>query len=332
MSIPPHRTAGESGHIEDHNAIADVLTGHDDDIADTQLELSAHQTDADPHGDRAYTDQAISDAIGDLPDPPVTSVNGKTGSVDLVADDVGAATPGGVESLIGQLEGDIGNQLDEKLDSSVVGEPNGVAPLDGDGLIPEESIPSLTGSNKVIVSEDVPEDPAEGDIWINLSDQSLDPSPLMPGIYKTEYEGPGTPPYSSLQPAGEWVPIPDMDPIVFTTGATGHTEISIFFNLTNNASDTSTIHLSFGLSGEGVDHESGWYYGAYQSSREASTTVGVDIFSSHTIDLPPQTEVTLSPTWRLSSLPDETSQNSGSGTRRFTVAESRDNHYRVKAW
>lgn len=331
MAIPPHRTAGESGHIEDHNAIADVLTGHDEDIADTQLDLSAHKNGEDPHGDRAYADQAISDAIGELPDPPVSSVNGYTGSVDLVAGDVGAATPDGVQSLVDQLESDVDDKLATKLDSSVVGEEGGVAPLNGDGFISEEYIPSFTGSNRVVVSENMPEDPRDGDIWVNISDQTLDPSPNMPVVYKTRYEGPHSPPYASLQPGAEWVPVYEMDPIMFTTGPTGYTEISVSFNCTNNATNGSTTHISYALSGDGVEIEAGMPHGVYQTSRGFSTQVGMGLFASQGMDLPANTEITLSPCWRLSSLPAEEDQDAGTG-RTFQVGVDTDNSISVKAW
>jgi hypothetical protein len=51
-NLPPDFTAGESGHVEAHEATNVRVNA----IA---TEVNAHEVATDPHGDRAYTDAAI---------------------------------------------------------------------------------------------------------------------------------------------------------------------------------------------------------------------------------------------------------------------------------
>lgn len=125
MTIPPHRAPGDIGHIGDHNDIADVLTGHQADIASNSNSIISHTTGDDPHGDRAYANETFS-PIGHTHDQAVQSVNGQTGEVSLDADDVGAVSAG------------------------VVGLPNGVAALDANGKVPSGQLPAGGGGTAVV--------------------------------------------------------------------------------------------------------------------------------------------------------------------------------------
>jgi hypothetical protein len=112
---------GDSGHVDDHNDISDVLTSHDGSIALTSASLTNHTGGADPHGDRAYADSTKA-AIGHTHTFPVTSVNSKTGVVVLGPADV-SAVPVASEGVA-----------------------NGVATLDSSTLVPVAQIPNLAAT------------------------------------------------------------------------------------------------------------------------------------------------------------------------------------------
>src|SRR5581483_11085788 len=121
MPIPPHRVSGDTGHVDDHNDMADVLTSHDSSISTTSAALTTHTAGSDPHGDRAYADSTKA-SIGHTHTYPVTSVNGHTGVVTLGPADVGS------------------------ISTAAEGAANGVATLDSSTLVPVAQIPNLSAS------------------------------------------------------------------------------------------------------------------------------------------------------------------------------------------
>lgn len=141
MPIPPHRVAGDTGHITDHNDMADVLTSHASSIATTDATLTSHLTTPDPHGDRAYAD-ATKAVIGHTHTYPVASVNGFTGAVVLAASDVGAETPTGAQGKVDTLAATV-IPLTQKAAA------NGVATLDATGKIPSAQLPAGAGVTSV---------------------------------------------------------------------------------------------------------------------------------------------------------------------------------------
>lgn len=141
MPIPPHRVAGDVGHITDHNDMVDVLTGHASSIATTDATVSAHVAGADPHGDRAYADTTKA-AIAHTHSFPVSSVNGYTGVVVLAASDVGAETPTGAQAKVDALGATV-------IPLTQKGAVNGVATLDGTGKIPSAQLPAGAGVTSV---------------------------------------------------------------------------------------------------------------------------------------------------------------------------------------
>lgn len=112
---------GDTGHVDDHNDMSDVITAHDISISTTSAALTNHTGGADPHGDRAYADSTKA-AIGHTHTFPVTSVNGKTGVVTLGSADVSA------------------------IPLSAEGTANGVATLDSSTLVPTAQIPNLSAA------------------------------------------------------------------------------------------------------------------------------------------------------------------------------------------
>lgn len=183
MPIPPHRSAGDTGHIGDHNDMADQLTSNAATINSNTNAISSHTGGTDPHGDRAYADTTKA-SISHTHSFPVTSVNTKTGAVTLIASDVGAVATtlvgaaSGVASLdstthipssqIPGLDGSkittgtisitvlptgttsttvsLGNHTHAYVATSSVGAANGVASLDASVLVPTSQIPSLDAS------------------------------------------------------------------------------------------------------------------------------------------------------------------------------------------
>lgn len=334
MSIPPHRAPGDLGHIEDHNAIVDVLTGNDGDIASVTQGLSEHIAAEDPHGDRAWADGRFAQ-IDHTHDFPVSSVNGGTGDIVLGAADIGAETPTGAQSKVDALGNDLREDIDAKIDESRISAPDGVAPLGTDGFIPNEFIPSLTGSNKITVSEEEPVDPADGDIWINPSEAVAPPLSGAPAVFRTDYEGPRKVPTTRLPESGEFGSFDpeDWPPLVFTTGPTGYTEITMTISLTNNASDNSTTLITYSMVGDQIGFPLGWGQGVYQGPRAANNTIGVKITGFDTWDLPPNTEVTLGPGVRLSTTPSAAAQNNEELSGRiFQVDTAHPCFISVRCW
>lgn len=141
MPIPPQRVAGDVGHITDHNDIADTLTDHAASILTMDTTLGGHVAASDPHGAKAYADTTKA-AIGHTHSYPVASVNGFTGTVVLVAADVGAETPAGAQGKVDTLAGTV-IPLTQKAAI------NGVATLDGTGKIPSAQLPAGSGVTSV---------------------------------------------------------------------------------------------------------------------------------------------------------------------------------------
>jgi hypothetical protein len=121
MPVPPHRVPGDTGHVDDHNDMSDVLTSHDTTISTTSAALTTHTAGSDPHGDRAYADSTKA-TIGHTHSYPVTSVNGHTAAVTLGPADVGAVAV------------------------ASEGVANGVATLDSSTLVPVAQIPNLAAT------------------------------------------------------------------------------------------------------------------------------------------------------------------------------------------
>lgn len=335
MSIPPYRAPGDIGHIDDHNAIVDVLTGNDTDIAEIESDLNEHINAEDPHGDRAYADAAIEDALEEIGAAPVTSVNTQTGEVVLSAGDVGAETPTGAQNKVDELANTLTPLIAAKLDAALVGEENGVAPLDGDGVIPNEYIPSLTGSNRITVSESEPVEPNDGDIWINPGEVATPPLSGAPTAFKTRYTGPRKIHTDDLPEASAIGNFPDdtFDPIVFTTGPIGFTEVYFVISGSNNTTDNSTALYTYSMMGDGVDEPGGFDKGAYQGPRVADVVTGIKSVGIDTFELPPSTEVTLTPQLRLSSVPLPANQNNDTLTGRiFQIDSGQPCFISVKCW
>lgn len=84
MPIPPQRAPGDSGHVGDHNDMANMLTEHEGEITDLNTGLTSHTGGIDPHGDRAYADSLIG---GQVPGTrQVLAGTGLTGGGDLAED------------------------------------------------------------------------------------------------------------------------------------------------------------------------------------------------------------------------------------------------------
>lgn len=141
MAIPPHRAPGDTGHIGDHNDVADVLTANAVLVAATSAGLTAHTGGTDPHGDRNYADSTKA-AIAHTHTYPVTSVNAKTGVVVLVPADIGAESPAGAQTKV-----DTASALLVPLTQK--GANNGVATLDGSGKVPSAQLPAGSGVTSV---------------------------------------------------------------------------------------------------------------------------------------------------------------------------------------
>ncbi len=331
MTIPPHRAAGELGHIEDHNAIVDVLTGNDTDIAAVTQGLADHIAGEDPHGDRAWATGEFA-PINHTHDFPVDSVNGATGDVILDADDVGAATPSSVSSAVADLQAYVeGNfvNIDEK------GATDGVAPLNSSGLIDLEYLPGFGGASRVTVDEVPPSSPNVGDVWINTTETLPEPSPIMPTFTETKYTGPRYYLHSEIPtPAGQFHPFPgtDFEAVTFTTGPTGRTSISLVLSAINGASDESTVSLSYSLLGDGVSLAAAFTHGAYQPPRGFQSAAFFRSSSIHVHHLPPDTEVTLTPAFRLSSIPTQANQDGTNNALRFAIEETFDNNIQIECW
>lgn len=330
MSIPPHRTAGELGHIEDHNAIVDVLTGNDTDIAANAQDFADHLAAEDAHGDRAWATGEFS-PIGHTHVFPVTSVNAETGDVVLDANDVGAETPSGAQTKV--------NDLQDYVDANYIhndqkGVADGVTPLNASGVIDVEYIPGFGGGSRVTVSDTEPPTPNEGDIWVNTSEQVPDPTPIMPTYFDTVYVGDRYLAHSDLPTPGIFETFPAMlyPAITFTTGATGRTVIKTTGGVVNNASTTSTTAVSYNIVGDGVSITSDFDKGVYQHPRGLQSSSVSRLFVQDEFDLPPDTEVTLTPTWRLSSVPSQADQDQTADNSIRVAVDETMNTIRVECW
>lgn len=330
MSIPPHRAAGDLGHIEDHNAMVDVLTGNDADIASVTEDLSDHIAGEDPHGDRAWASEEFA-PIDHTHDFPVTSVNGETEAVVLSASDVGAATPADISDAISDIE----NYVDATfINVQEKGANDGVVPLNESGLIELEYLPGFGGASRVTVDDEPPSSPNIGDVWINTSETLPDPSPIMPETYRTFYDGPSYYPYSVLHAAGDYGVFPEDDwpSITFTTGPTGYTKIFTRVGMVNNATLQSTAAVSYSLTGTDVSTEASLDHGAYQWPRGLQASAHTRIDTHDEWELPPDTEVTLVPQYRLSSTPSQSDQDGGNDSLKFGISTSYPGFIRVECW
>lgn len=330
MSIPPHRAAGDLGHIEDHNAMVDVLTGNDADIAAVTEDLAEHIAGEDPHGDRAWASEQFA-PIDHTHTFPVTSVNGETGNVTLSASDVGAATPAMVSDAISDIE--------EYADATFInleekGSNDGVVPLNSDGLIDLEYLPGFGGASRVTVDDEPPSSPNIGDVWINTSETLPEPSPIMPETYRTYYDGPDYYPHATLHAAREFGPFPgdDWPAITFTTGPTGYTKISTKVGIVNSATNQSTSAVTYSLTGDDVDEEATLGHGAYQWPRAIQSSAHTRLDTRDEWDLPPDTEVTLVPQYRLSSNPSAAAQNGDDDSIKFGISLTMQGVIRVECW
>lgn len=120
MAIPPHRAPGDVGHINDHNDMSDTLSSHELRVSNVTDEVADHLTASDPHGSKAYAD-ANKAPLNHTHTYPVSSVNGKTGAVTLVASDFNA------------------------ISTSQMGVAGGVATLDTGGKVPTAQLPASGG-------------------------------------------------------------------------------------------------------------------------------------------------------------------------------------------
>lgn len=330
MAIPPHRAAGEIGHIEDHNAIVDVLTGADTDLAELSAQVSDHLSGDDPHGDRAYADANFA-PVDHTHEFPVTSVQGMTGDITLSAADVGAETSAGAQNKVNTLQSYVESAF---IPLSEKGSSSGVAPLNAEGMIDPGYIPGFGGSSRVIASDTEPEDPNEGDIWINTAEPVPEPSPAMPGFYRTDYSGPTEIAYADLHPSGEFGSFPGdtFPPVTFTTGPTGFTRVRTRMGMANNSTTASTAALSYTLIGDGVDVPGGLDHGAYQSPRGLQSSAVPRMTIEDEWSLPPNAEITLTPVYRLSSLPSQEAQDGSDSSLKFRIDASFRPSIMIECW
>lgn len=329
MSIPPHRAPGDLGHIEDHNAIVDVLTGNDADIASVAQNLSNHIAGEDPHGDRAWASEQFA-PINHTHNYPVTSVNGETGEVVLGANDVGAITAQEAQNLVSELENYV---EDTFIPYTEIGIPGGLTPLNEDGLIELEYLPGFGGASRVTVDDTPPSSPNEGDVWINTSETLPEPSPVMPTRFRTRYAGPQYMPHNQLAPASVFATFPSnyWPSVTFTTGPSGYTKITTKVGTVNNNTAQSTTAISYALSG-GYTQEASFDQGAYQWPRGLQNSAFSRVQVTDELELPPNTEVTLTPTYRLSSVPSAAAQNGDDNALKFGISESMANTILIECW
>ena len=77
-----------------------------------------------------------------IPSAPVNSVNTKTGDVVLDADDIDDTATAHKFATQAELDQIATNETDIAAINTSIGQPNGIAPLDGSGLVPAANLPS----------------------------------------------------------------------------------------------------------------------------------------------------------------------------------------------
>lgn len=76
MTIPAHKSAGDTGHVTDHNSIDDVLTNHDGRISTNETNISSHGTTISNHESRISTNETNISALQSAGSGLTIPVNG----------------------------------------------------------------------------------------------------------------------------------------------------------------------------------------------------------------------------------------------------------------
>ena len=86
------------------------------------------------------------------PGAPVQSVNGLTGSISLSKSDIGLANADNTSDVNKPISNTTQSALNLKLDTNLVGVPNGTASLNAIGKIPTDQIPAISFSSVKVLS------------------------------------------------------------------------------------------------------------------------------------------------------------------------------------
>lgn len=91
MPIPPNRVSGDSGHIQDHNDIASVLTGYETRIDQLESDFDLIPASADI-ATESYVDSAVTVAVNNLINSAPSALNTLDELAQALGDDANFAT------------------------------------------------------------------------------------------------------------------------------------------------------------------------------------------------------------------------------------------------
>lgn len=91
MPIPPNRVSGDSGHIQDHNDIASVLTGYETRIDQLESDFDLLPASADI-ATESYVDSAVTVAVNNLINSAPSALNTLDELAQALGDDANFAT------------------------------------------------------------------------------------------------------------------------------------------------------------------------------------------------------------------------------------------------